>query len=287
MKPNIGSFLEKIPQNIRLDSREYLGRHMAVFEPKEYVTGQKLYCDHYHFVLLFSPPPVMKIGRTEYQFQKGSLISLEPGMELSILPYNSRLTGKYMSMSINKQFFKRVALQASDKESISLRKLDSGFSNRLLDIVGNFKQELLNYGDEYPMLLQSIETQAVFQLLREINEDIYAQRRKSTVNLKYVNKAVEYIQNNYSSVITLDDISREVYASPDHFERIFKYQTGQTPHQYLIGVRLQKAKEILKRDECSIEEAARRCGFVNASHFSTTFKRIIGMPPSEFKKKLY
>ena len=287
MKADVGAFLEEIPQNIRINSREYIGEHLGVFEPKKYVTGQKMSCDHYHFILFFSHPPLLKIGETEYQFQKGSLVSLEPGMDITVLPFNSTLTEKYISISINKRFFKRIAMEATDKKESGFRKMESVYSHRLLGLIDNFKQELLDYGEGYPMMVHSIATQLTFQLLRDWNAVTAVYPEKRYIDIKYVNKALEYMQGNYNSVITLEDVSREVYASPVHFERVFKSSTGLTPHQYLIKIRLQKAKEILKGEDCSIEEVAKRCGFVNTGHFSTTFKRIVGMSPSEFIRKLY
>ncbi|NLK38070.1 MAG: helix-turn-helix transcriptional regulator [Epulopiscium sp.] len=93
------------------------------------------------------------------------------------------------------------------------------------------------------------------------------------------------MQEYYSANISINDICNLIYLSPCHFKRVFKDCTGQTPYQYLMKIRLEKAKEILKEKESSMEEVARLCGFVNTGHFATVFKRNIGMSPSEYRKQ--
>ncbi|MDF2524486.1 MAG: hypothetical protein K0R31_2127, partial [Clostridiales bacterium] len=101
MKPYLSSLLEKVPEDIRLNTQEFISEHIAVFEPKEYSIGQKVYFDHYHFVIPFSTPPLFKIGSREYQFHKKSLLTFKPGMDLTVLPFDSRVRENYISISVS------------------------------------------------------------------------------------------------------------------------------------------------------------------------------------------
>ncbi len=287
MQSYLNSILEKVPGNIRLASPEYISEHVAVFEPKEYVNGQKVSLDHYHFVVFHSTPPLLKIGRREYQFRKGSLMSLEPDMDLMVVPFDGRIMGEYSAISVNKDFFQEIAVQALDKSKIEFKRVENFCNPHLLEIIGSFKRELLNYGNEYPGMVNSIATQIAYQLLRNVSDDAKTPKRKGSNDNKHISRALEYMKVNSNYNITIEEICREIYISPAHFERIFKCHTGQSPHQYLIGIRIQSAKEMLKRDDLTIEEAARLCGFINLSHFSTVFKRIVGVKPSEYRKNVY
>ena len=287
MRPYLNSILEKVPGNIRLASPEYISEHVAVFEPKEYINGQKVSLDHYHFVIFHSTPPLLKIGTREYQFRKGSLMSLEPEMDLTVVPFDGRIMGEYSAISVSKDFFQEIAAQALDKSKIEFKRIENCCNPHLLQIVGSFKQELLNYGNKYPVMINSIATQIAYQLLRDVSDDTKIPKRKDCNDYKLISKALEYMKVNFNCNITIEEICREVYISPAHFERIFKYHTGQSPHQYLIAIRIQRAKEMLKREDLTIEEAARRCGFINLSHFSTVFKRIVGVKASEYRKTVY
>jgi transcriptional regulator GlxA family with amidase domain len=68
-----------------------------------------------------------------------------------------------------------------------------------------------------------------------------------------------------------------------HFARGFKQSTGETPHQHVLRRRIERAKEFLRDSRFSVIEASARTGFVDQSHFSKVFRRIVGIAPSEFR----
>jgi len=98
-----------------------------------------------------------------------------------------------------------------------------------------------------------------------------------------VRLASEYMQAYFSSNIAIEDICNEIHVSSYHFIRMFKQQTGMSPHQYLLNLRIGKAKEFLFSGDHPIAAAAALCGFLSASHFSTTFKRDTVCSPLDFK----
>jgi transcriptional regulator GlxA family with amidase domain len=66
---------------------------------------------------------------------------------------------------------------------------------------------------------------------------------------------------------------------------MFSRKVGVTPYQYLLGVRMEKAKELLGNLNYSITDVAAFCGFESASHFSNVFKKTTGYSPVEYKNK--
>ncbi len=75
-----------------------------------------------------------------------------------------------------------------------------------------------------------------------------------------------------------------VHLSPCHFARQFKTATGLAPHQYVIARRVERAQEILRRDdEVCLSEVALRLGFSDQSQFSFHFKRINGVTPGQYR----
>ncbi|MGD1914098.1 MAG: helix-turn-helix domain-containing protein [Rivularia sp. (in: cyanobacteria)] len=69
-----------------------------------------------------------------------------------------------------------------------------------------------------------------------------------------------------------------------HFTRMFKKATGQTPREYLMHHRINKAKHLLENKELSIIEVAYQSGFSSHAHFSTQFRRLVGTPPQAYRK---
>jgi AraC-like DNA-binding protein len=93
-----------------------------------------------------------------------------------------------------------------------------------------------------------------------------------------------FIDSNYHSHINLDNIAGEAYFSKFHFIRIFRNVYGKTPHQYLISVRIEKAKLLLQ----SGSPVAKVCfgvGFDSISSFTGLFKKVARVVPSVYQRQ--
>lgn len=102
-----------------------------------------------------------------------------------------------------------------------------------------------------------------------------------------VENACSYINDNFSRSLTLEELSSNAGMSPYHFTRIFTEQTGSTPHQYVIAVRVNAAKYFLGRADCPpIKEIAFDCGFNSESSFCSVFRKWTGNTPSEFRASI-
>ena len=92
-------------------------------------------------------------------------------------------------------------------------------------------------------------------------------------------RAVEYIQDQLDTDLTVSGIAQAVYISPYHFAKLFKESTGQSPYQYVVEARVRKAKELLTTSKFTISEVAQHVGFADQSHLTRHFKRVFGLPP--------
>jgi AraC family transcriptional regulator len=100
-----------------------------------------------------------------------------------------------------------------------------------------------------------------------------------------VREAVSLIQSRHVERLLLPAIAQSVGLSPFHFARVFKIETGFTPHEFLIVTRLDRAKILLKTSSKSVKEVAFETGFRSEVSFVTTFKRRTGFTPTEFRRK--
>lgn len=96
-------------------------------------------------------------------------------------------------------------------------------------------------------------------------------------------RAKEYIKNNYSRSINLEDVAREISVSPQYLSKLFKEETGENFIDYLTGTRIRIAKTLLEGDEMSIKEICYSIGYSDPNYFSRTFKKIVGSTPTEYK----
>ena len=99
-------------------------------------------------------------------------------------------------------------------------------------------------------------------------------------------KAKLFIDNNYSDPIDLDNISDEAYFSKFHFIRLFKNIYGKTPHQYLMQVRMEKAKEFLGKG-FSVTDTIYKVGLDSVTTFTGLFKRMSGLTPSAYQRQFF
>jgi len=100
---------------------------------------------------------------------------------------------------------------------------------------------------------------------------------------KQVRLARLVLDRSYASPITIDDLSREVALSPYYLIRAFRRAYKQTPHQYLVGQRIARAKELLRNTDLSITEICVAVGFESLGSFSTLFRKVAGVSPSAYR----
>ena len=110
------------------------------------------------------------------------------------------------------------------------------------------------------------------------------QRQKDGMGSRPVRMIKEYIGEHYSENITLSDIADIVFLNPAYLSAMFKKETGQTLTQYLIDVRIDKAKEMLRNPERTIGEIACMVGYQDERHFSKLFSKMTGVKPTEYRR---
>jgi AraC-like DNA-binding protein len=90
-----------------------------------------------------------------------------------------------------------------------------------------------------------------------------------------------FMDSHYAEPIELYNIAGEAFFSKFHFIRQFKKIYGRTPHQYLMQIRIKKAKELLQAGT-TVSDVCYKVGFESLGSFSTLFKRIAGLTPSAY-----
>ena len=127
---------------------------------------------------------------------------------------------------------------------------------------------------------EALSTALAVHLLREYSAAVLGPKRQyGGLPPEKLARAVEYIEDQLNTDLTVSGIAQAVGLSPDHFTRLFKESTGRSPHRYVVEARVRKAKELLTTGKFTISEVAYDVGFVDQSHLTRHFKRIFGLPP--------
>ena len=97
--------------------------------------------------------------------------------------------------------------------------------------------------------------------------------------------AVYFFNESFTSNISIEQYAQEHHMSVSWFIRSFKHYMGMTPMQYITSIRINKAKELLKNTNYSIQEISALAGYENPLYFSRIFRKQTGMSPSRYRKE--
>jgi AraC family transcriptional regulator len=98
-----------------------------------------------------------------------------------------------------------------------------------------------------------------------------------------LNRVCDHLEAHLAHDVGLSTLADLVGLSPKHFARAFKQSTGTPPHQWLIARRIERASSLLRSTSQTLAEVALNCGFADQSHFTATFRRVIGSSPGRFR----
>ena len=103
---------------------------------------------------------------------------------------------------------------------------------------------------------------------------------------RHLLRARDYMDRHYAEPLDVVDVARRAHASRAHFIREFRDTFGETPHQYLLTRRIERAKHLLSFTSLSITEVSLEVGCQSLGSFSAAFKRIVGMTPRDYRRSV-
>lgn len=109
-------------------------------------------------------------------------------------------------------------------------------------------------------------------------------RDQLSIGTRISDLVVRYIMKNYTSQILLTDVGKSLGFNANYIGRVFKKEMGIGFSEYVIKIKINKAKELIRLNKYNISEISSMLGFKNMEHFSRTFKRITKKTPSEYKR---
>ena len=114
---------------------------------------------------------------------------------------------------------------------------------------------------------------------------VYTKKLGESENkLLNIASAVSYMESHFNKQLSLELLAKMAGISPRHFIRVFRQGFGESPINYLINLRIDKAISLIKETDSSIIEIAMECGFYDSTYFARKFKEATGMTPTTFRK---
>ncbi len=132
------------------------------------------------------------------------------------------------------------------------------------------------------MLTESYIATIFAQLLRK--QRYVAPGKKGGLTSRDLTRVVELMDDDLSADLTLAQLAGHIGFSVPHFCRAFRQSVGHPPHTFIVRRRIAQAQSQLRETDLPITDIALACGFSSSSHFSNTFKRIVGKTPLDYRK---
>jgi transcriptional regulator GlxA family with amidase domain len=106
-----------------------------------------------------------------------------------------------------------------------------------------------------------------------------------TLLARHLLRARDLADGRYAEPLDVEALARAAHVSPRHFARSFRRTFGETPYQYLLSRRLERARHLLRTTDLSVAEVCLAVGFTSVGSFTTTFRRHVGLSPTEYRRR--
>lgn len=139
-------------------------------------------------------------------------------------------------------------------------------------------------GDDLSLIEQEAQLEAALHRLYERQTALPSSDHKMLISPSSVTRVKDYIGDNLTSQLTLDDLARLSGYSRFHFARGFKTATGLPPYAYILRARVALACRLLEERQLPVQAVAGASGFASHPQFASRFRQLTGISPSAYRK---
>lgn len=248
--------------------------------------------DEFEIIYIQNGTGIIKIQTTEYNCNVGDIFIIPPNFIHGIKQLNNKtmtyfnILFKFSLLEENENSFYYKKYFSPYKEDSSLKTFYISSDNELNKKILPYIESLINNRHEkystYELMIKS-NLYAILFYVNQLLEPMSIEHRAIHSSMKRLKPILNYIQNNYSQDISIEQASKISNLSESHFMKSFKLLTGMSFINYLNSFRLENAERLLKTTDKSISYICEECGFHYFSYFIRIFKKKYGYTPSAFR----
>lgn len=261
----------KMPSSFKAEIRKQQGHSMPEMH----------YHDFYEIYIQTQGSRDHIIGTSYYRLMPGDVILLKPNMlhqSVSNNPHERSIV--YFTEELIKTYFsEKIVAQLLSVFSHSFLTLSSENYYRVMHIVRELIKE--DPDDRYNHIATRL-ADLLLILLENIDNAQELQDRQ--ISGSSISPLVSYVHENYLVLGGIDEIADTFYLSKGHICRTFKTLTGYTIMQYINNLKIQKACQLLLETDRPVADLSLECGFNTVIYFCRTFKNIMNITPTEYRK---
>ena len=156
-----------------------------------------------------------------------------------------------------------------------------GYDQRLHGLIRSVAERVREAPPGYQQLIAA-DTLEALALVRSRSMSYHASDREGS---KKVQQAREFLLARSAEDVKVEDLAKDLGLSYSRFRTLFRERTGSSPHQYLLSIRINKARDLLLYSKLTIAEIAETSGFSSAYYFSRLFQQKVGCAPTQFRNQ--
>lgn len=250
--------------------------------------------DLYELLYIVSGKVLYSVENQKYELSPGDLMIISPSTLHKLIKINTNPCQRIV-LTFTENYAK--SLSTSNTNILDVFTMAKNKGIHKISIQHNLKHKFENYLNTMAKLqfskdfgadlfyntcfLQCIFT--IYGAINEIKEDVNTSIMQNKNTL--IVQVVDYIKDNLSNKILIDDIAKHLSISPSRLSHIFKEQTGMSILNFIIKKRMIYAKELIKQGEAFVN-IAHKCGMKDYTSFFRSFKKEYGITPKEYAKQV-
>jgi len=173
----------------------------------------------------------------------------------------------------------------ADAAQVRLRDV-SAFTDDVLNSLMERPRDELTNRKASPLFVQGIAQAIAIHLARDYaitDEDAYS--GSPSLPGHKLRQITDWMAKHIAEEFSLDRLAAQAGLSKFHFQRLFKNSIGVSPSRYLINMRMNNARRLLRETKLSVMDIALEVGYADPSHFARLFRREIGLSPSDYRRQ--
>lgn len=237
--------------------------------------------DEYEFIIPVTTIPLLYYAKANYIGEVGFCYPVNPYVEHGI---EVDLHSKVISITVDKEYVESIKKECGYEGKFFYTRFL--YKQSLIDLINQFEDEYNKEEVGKTKKLNDLAYKIVTMLVKLGLQSGEDNRRPEKQYVKNMKNVLMYIEENYKDPdLTIAKIAEYSGYSLAYFTKAFKSYMSDTPIMHLNKRRISHAKALLQDEKLSLSEIAKRSGYKNLSTFTEAFKRMMGMLPTEYKKK--